>query len=167
MLIYLIGLPGVGKTTIGKRLSKQLQYDFIDLDEQIEDVSHKSIAAIFKESREDAFRALEKKELTHTFHQKNTVVACGGGTPCFFDNMDQMILHGRVIYLRDDLDLIADRLQADISKRPVLGKDAKEGLEKLMEVREKHYRKAHAEFSVSDNNFWEKINSFLTSQMGY
>lgn len=167
MRIYLIGLPGVGKTTIGKRLSQQLQYTFIDLDEQVERVSHKSITTIFNELGENAFRALEKEELTHTFHLHNTVIACGGGTPCFFDNMERMMQHGPVIYLRDDLDVIAKRLQADISKRPIVGKDAKKGLEKLMAIRETYYNKAHIEFRVSDDDLWEKINSFLASQKGY
>ena len=80
MRIYLIGLPGVGKSTVGKELSLELDYEYIDLDLYIEKLMNKSIPDIFSEFGEDFFRELEKKALIDMLEKENVVVACGGGS---------------------------------------------------------------------------------------
>ena len=81
MRIYLIGLPGVGKSTVGKELALKLEYDFIDLDLYIEELMNKKIPDIFNEFGEDFFRELEKKALNNMLEKENVVVSCG-----FFEN---------------------------------------------------------------------------------
>jgi len=96
--IYLIGLPGSGKTTLGKQVAVKLQADFIDLDSAIEQNEGKSIAAIFKERGEDAFRQQESDLLHHYATSASPfVMATGGGAPCFFSNMDVMNASGVTI----------------------------------------------------------------------
>ena len=87
MLIYLIGYMGAGKTTYGKRLARDINYNFIDLDQKIEAEQGKTISEIFAEKGEDGFRQIEREAMIQTFGLENTIVATGGGTPCFFDNM--------------------------------------------------------------------------------
>ena len=79
MRIYLIGLPGVGKSTVGKELANRLEYQFIDLDLYIEKLMNKSIPEIFSEYGEDFFREMEKKALVDMIDLENVIVACGGG----------------------------------------------------------------------------------------
>ena len=98
--IFLIGFMGSGKTTLGKALSRQLGIDFIDLDLYIEARYHKTIREIFAESGEERFRQIEKSLLHEVADFENVIIAAGGGTPCFFDNIDYMNAHGTCIYLR-------------------------------------------------------------------
>jgi shikimate kinase len=84
MKIYLIGLPGSGKTTLGKQLAAQLKIDFVDLDTEIEKSEKRAIAVIFKEAGEDYFRSSEATELRKWSRaQNNFVMATGGGARVF------------------------------------------------------------------------------------
>lgn len=101
MLYFLIGFMGAGKTTLGKRLARQAALPFIDLDVYIETNSGKSISALFAAIGETAFRALEREaleRLTATHEAQSAIISCGGGTPCFNDNMAWMNDHGTTIY---------------------------------------------------------------------
>ena len=108
MRIYLIGLPGVGKSTVGKELALKLEYEFIDLDLYIEELMNKSIPDIFSEYGEDFFRELEKKALYNMLDKENVVVACGGGI--IKDKANKELMDGSCIYLTAPLDLISDRI---------------------------------------------------------
>ena len=84
MLIFLIGFMGAGKSTQAKKLAARLNFESIDLDELIEQVNKQSISEIFKANGEHHFRKIESEALRTISEQQNTVIATGGGTPCFF-----------------------------------------------------------------------------------
>ncbi len=125
MLIFLIGLPGSGKTTLGKQLSKKIPYVFSDLDETIVKTHQASIEEIFSLEGESVFRTYESACLKSYAKKENTIVSTGGGAPCFFDNMHWMNENGITIFLNPPLIELAKRLSAsDNSHRPMLkGKD--------------------------------------------
>lgn len=93
--IIIIGYMGAGKTTIGKALAKDLGIMFYDLDWYIESRMRKTVKQIFDEVGEDGFRQIEHNMLHEVAEFENIVLSCGGGTPCFFDNMEYMNLCGR------------------------------------------------------------------------
>ena len=113
MKIFLIGLPGSGKTTLGRQVAKSLAIPFIDLDQAIEKTEHKTITEIFKESKEDYFRKVES-ELLNRWAQSNTdyLMATGGGAPCFFDNIRTMNSSGLTFFLDVPPMEIAHRIDA-------------------------------------------------------
>ena len=88
--IILIGYMGAGKTTVGKALSQSLALPFYDLDWYIEERYRRTIPQIFAENGENGFREIEQKVLHEVAEFENVIISCGGGTPCFFDNMEYM-----------------------------------------------------------------------------
>lgn len=119
-LIFLIGYMGSGKTTAGKKLAKKLNLDFIDIDQAISEMSGCSISEIFERNGEEAFRQLEHAVLKSLCQRKNLVVATGGGTPCFFDNMNLMNRYGMTVYLQMHPRSLASRLIESKDERPLL-----------------------------------------------
>lgn len=111
---------GSGKSLLGRLLAKRLAFDFLDLDEVIEMEVGCTISEIFNKKGEAAFRLLEKEALDQTSVLERTVIATGGGTPCFFDNMDRMNQYGVTIYLSASPTLLANRLNHEKEKRPLL-----------------------------------------------
>lgn len=120
MRIYLIGFMGSGKTTVGKKLAKKLGFSFIDLDLLIEEQQKMSINTIFEQKGELAFREIEKIVLQSTIHMQNIVVACGGGLPCFFDNMAWMNANGQTLYIKMAPKSLFNRLINAKMTRPLL-----------------------------------------------
>lgn len=126
MLFFLIGFMGCGKTTFGRKVAEDNGYLFVDLDEYIENVQKASVAQIFEESGENAFREMERESLQCIIKEaekeknKGVIVACGGGTPCFFDNHAKMKEVGISIYLQENPDILAQRLWQVRSTRPLL-----------------------------------------------
>lgn len=120
MRIFLIGFMGCGKSTIGKKLAKTLSCKFIDLDKYIERKTGESIQQIFKEKEEKYFRVLETESLMEICKSDNLVIATGGGTPCFFDNMQRILDKGICIYLKMEANNLAKRLSKEKSKRPLI-----------------------------------------------
>ena len=145
--IILIGYMGAGKTTIGKTLAKQLGVPFYDLDWYIETRMRKKVKQIFDERGEEGFRIIEKNMLHEAAEFENVVLACGGGTPCFFDNMDYMVGQGDVVYLRGTPEVLFRHLKMGKGVRPLLlGKNDEELLEYIREnvrKREEFYTKAN------------------------
>lgn len=125
MRIFLIGFMGCGKTTFGKKLASALAYNFFDLDHQIEAQVQQSIPEYFTAHGEAAFRELESSILKAGDYPENSVISTGGGTPCFYDNMDWMNANGLTIYLEMPPIALARRLEKGKSKRPLL-KDLEE-----------------------------------------
>lgn len=115
-----MGMPGVGKTTLGRQLSKELQLPFYDLDKEIEKISGQSIPEIFKNQGEDFFRQKERDVLAALLKTTPAVIALGGGTPVFYDNMSLIKQHAFSIYIRTSLKVISDRLNKSKTKRPLL-----------------------------------------------
>lgn len=97
--IILVGYMGAGKTTIGRALAKELDMPFYDLDWYIENRMRKTIRQIFDERGEEGFRTIEKSMLHEVAEFENVIISCGGGTPCFFDNMEYMNQQGETCYL--------------------------------------------------------------------
>ena len=138
---------GSGKTVTGRILASLLNITFIDLDSEIEKKSGKSIRFIFEKQGETVFRELEQEALHATLPMTELVVSCGGGTACFYDNLEWMKSHGTVFYLMIDAVELTRRLETQLSERPLLTGIKSAGLgnfihEKLAE-REKFYRQAH------------------------
>ena len=98
--IILIGYMGAGKTTVGKALAKALGLPFYDLDWYIETRMRRTVKQIFDESGEEGFRRIEHNMLHEVAEFENVVVSCGGGTPCFYDNIDYMNAQAQVVYLK-------------------------------------------------------------------
>jgi shikimate kinase len=120
MRIYLTGYMASGKTTIGKEIAERLGYAFTDLDDSIEQAAGRSISAIFEQEGEPAFRLLEEIALKETAALENVVIACGGGTPCWYDNMQQMNTTGLTIWINTSGELIVERLLAARLQRPLV-----------------------------------------------
>lgn len=115
---------GSGKSFLGKRLAQLMNYQFIDLDDWIEEKSGKTIKELFETEGEAAFRAMETKALEAMASINQVVIACGGGTPCFNNNMNRINDIGISIYLKAPTPLLYERLIKGIAHRPLLrGKD--------------------------------------------
>lgn len=133
--IFLIGYMGSGKSAMGRLLAKSRGLTFTDLDAYIEGKYHKTIAQIFADEGEAAFREKEMKCLREVADFEDIVIATGGGTPCFYDNMEVMNNAGTTIYLRLTPEHIAMRLSSSkTGVRPLLRE--KTGEELLKFIRE-------------------------------
>jgi shikimate kinase len=121
MRIFLIGFMGSGKTHWGKQLSQRLGMPFFDLDEVIINEEKRTIADIFTESGEEYFRFKEKETLENLVDDNlSAIISCGGGTPCFFNNIEYMKKYGLVVWLNTNIDVLGNRLLKQRSHRPVL-----------------------------------------------
>ena len=121
MKIFLIGFMGSGKTHWGKRLSQKLQLPFFDLDSVIEEKEEKAISSIFSEMGEEYFRMLEKDVLYMlTESHDSFVMATGGGTPCFFNNIDYMKSRGTTVWINCSVECLHSRLVNEKEKRPLI-----------------------------------------------
>lgn len=156
MKIFLWGMPGSGKSTIGKKLAALLELSFIDLDKVIEEHAGQSIASIFESQGESYFRYLERQVLLDTIKRnKNFVMATGGGAPCFFDNLEKMKKAGITIFLNMPMTHIVQRMSAKgKAKRPLLSGLDQNNLEKefiaRFEYRMAYYQQAHYEIKEGD-----------------
>lgn len=153
MKIFLIGLPGSGKTTLGKKIADALKIPFVDLDKEIERREGRLIRKIFKEKNEDYFRVLEANELSvWCGNDKEFVMATGGGAPCFFKNMDAINKAGTSIFLDVPASEIADRIRkTNVEERPLLSAGGIDGLKDNLELmrtnRLSYYQRAHHTFT--------------------
>jgi shikimate kinase len=154
MKIFLLGLTGAGKSTVGKLLANKLSYPFIDLDEVIRFETHRTIEDIFEKNGEDYFRQLEKKFLHKVAAIDRRVIATGGGTPCYSENMDFIKNNGLSIFLYTPLEIVTERLyDSDLTERPMLKGKNKEELHHFLSTKLSerliHYSKA--DFSMDTN----------------
>lgn len=150
--IFLIGYMGAGKTTVGKKLAKRMNLSFIDLDCYIEARYHKTVGQIFAEKGEDAFRDIERRMLHEVAMFEDVLISTGGGTPCFFDNMEFMNGNGASVYLKVSVEELAKRLEACKTTRPVLknrsGDELVAFIAESLEKRTPHYMKASIVFDA-------------------
>src|SRR5579871_993603 len=131
MKIFLIGFMGSGKTHWGQRLAGKLQLSFYDLDSLIVEKENKSVAEIFADKGEEYFRILEKDILEAiTDQQDGFILSCGGGTPCFFNNIEFMKKNGKVIWLNTSVDVLRQRLQRERLSRPLIADVTEEDLQR-------------------------------------
>lgn len=118
MRIYLIGMPGCGKSTLGKALAKKLDYQFIDMDEYIERQACMFIEEIFNAYGEEYFRALEKNVLKEFNNLDNVIIATGGGV--IKDKSNKELMDGICVYLETDVNELEGRLKSSGIVRPLL-----------------------------------------------
>lgn len=150
-LLFLTGMPGAGKTVWGKKLAAYYGWQHVDMDDVIEKQSGKTVPAIFETEGEPVFRRYEREALQHMITTINepAVISCGGGTPLFFDNQEQMKSNGCVIYLEAAIDTLISHLKGETRQRPLLADgNLAVKLDALLAQRQEKYRAAHYIFRV-------------------
>ena len=144
--IFLLGYMGCGKSTLGRNVGAITGMQFIDLDNYIERRFHATVSQLFARHGEDGFRDIERRMLHEVAEFEDVIVACGGGTPCFFDNMDYMNSRGTTVWLTTSIDRLHSRLKRGRAKRPLIaGKSDEELLDfiqQALDQRMPHYSKA-------------------------
>jgi len=137
---------GCGKSTVGKKLAKLLNYEFLDLDTYIEETYQLTIPFIFERYDEKAFRTLEQSSLKKTLSKNNCVIATGGGTPCFYDNMDWMNDNGITIFIQMHPKSLHQRLINARKKRPLVEQKSADEvfnyINKELKIRNTYYQQA-------------------------
>ena len=161
--IIIIGYMGAGKTTVGKALAKELGVMFYDLDWYIESRMRKTVKQIFDDMGEEGFRHIEHNMLHEVAEFENVVVSCGGGTPCFFDNMDYMNQAGETIYLKASPETLHAHLKMGKGVRPLLLNKTPEEVDvfirEQLKQREPFYEKAKHIIDVNVMDNFDKINN--------
>lgn len=159
--IIFVGYMGAGKTTIGHALSKATGLPFYDLDWYIETRMHRSVKQIFDEKGEDGFRKIEHNMLHELAEFEDVIISCGGGTPCFFDNMDYLNRQGETVYLKATPDVLYGHLHMGKTVRPLLQDKTPEEVKAFiisqLEKREPFYAQARHTVDVSLMDNYEKI----------
>lgn len=156
MHIFLLGFMGSGKSHWGRLWAAAHNFNFIDLDEELEKQEQKTVAAIFETRGEDYFRQKETILLRSLTAQSNSIVSCGGGTPCFFDNMAWMNKNGLTIFLEATTQFILKNIKNEKDKRPLI-KDKDDAeiiffIEQKLKERQPYYSKAKIIFPAEDLN---------------
>ena len=159
--IILIGYMGSGKTTVGKVLSREIKLPFYDLDWYIENRMHKSIHQIFEEKGEEGFRKIERNLLHEVAEFENVIISCGGGTPCFFDNIGYINQQGESVYLKCRADVLSAHLRMGKTIRPLLLNKTNEEVElfisEQLAQRESFYSQAKHIIDVSLMDNYDKV----------
>ena len=168
MKIFLLGLPGSGKTTLGKELAKSLGIAFVDLDLEIEKSEGMSIPEIFAKKKEDYFRLTESAQLKRwSLSDKDFVMATGGGTPCFFDNLETINRSGKSFFIDVPASEIATRImRQNLAERPLFARTHPESLKDHVEFmrsqRISFYRQAHHTVAGTSITIAEIAKNFKT-----
>lgn len=148
--IFLIGYMGSGKTTLGRALAKELGLQFIDMDSYIETRFCKTISKIFAEKGEDGFREIERRILHEVGDFEDVIISTGGGTPCFFDNVEYMNGQGTTVFLDVPEERLFIRLSIARNKRPLIKDKSDDELRNFiteqLAKRRPHYEKAQYKF---------------------
>lgn len=155
MRIYLIGFMGCGKSTLGRKMAELMNLNFIDLDKYIEERNFKTIPLIFEEDGEQGFREKEKNALEEVSQFENVIIGTGGGTPCFFDNMELMNRTGITIYISPDTETLANRISHSRTERPLVAGKSRDELiffiDQTLKKRNPFYRQSKIILSGQNN----------------
>ncbi len=161
--IILIGYMGAGKTTVGKALARSVELPFYDLDRYIEGRYRRTILQMFAESGEEEFREIERNILHEVAEFENVIISCGGGTPCFFDNMEYMNRQARTVYLKSSPDVLFQHLKMRKVERPLLeGKTEEEMKQYIIDslaAREPFYSRAQYTLDIGLLETRDKIKN--------
>jgi len=148
-------MPGCGKSTFGRKVAREMELEFFDLDKEIINSEQRPITEIFEIEGEEYFRKIESRLLRDvTLNNHNFIMATGGGAPCFHNNMDFMNENGHTIYIDTPIEILIERLSLrGIEKRPLIKKIGQEnlleGLTNKLNNRLPYYRKAKASFKYN------------------
>lgn len=163
--IILIGYMCAGKTTIGKALAKRLGRTFYDLDWYVEERFHKKIPQIFAEEGEARFRNLECRMLHEVAEFEDIVLACGGGTPCFYDNMDYMNTVAETVYLKASTETLCRHVAMSRGERPLLKGKTDEELRSFIDSqlaqRAPYYEKAQHIIDINVLDSFDKVKDIV------
>ena len=159
--IFIVGMPGSGKSTMAKYLSSETSFKYLDLDEEIELKSKKSVSEIFEIDGEESFRVLEKETLDEIIQKEEKfILATGGGTPSYDDNMKKMNKNGITIFLNTSPEILIERISRK-NKRPLFNStNIRKKLNKILNERIKFYKQS--KYSIINNNR-EKALSIINS----
>lgn len=168
MKIYLIGFMSSGKTTVGRELANALGYRFIDLDEYIESKHHRTIKQIFESKGEEHFRLIENEALKEvTSFTGDFVISSGGGTSCFYNNIDFMNRNGVTVYLRLEVATLLSRLVESKIDRPLLWGKTREELNnyiiRVLDERKKFYEKAQIIVDADNVNPYDLAKMIMSA----
>ena len=159
--IILIGYMGAGKTTIGKALAAELGLRFYDLDWYIESRMRKTVAQLFAELGEEGFRRIERNMLHEVAEFEGVLISCGGGTPCFYDNMQYINQQGLTLYLKASPEVLYKHLKMGKSVRPLLLNKTPEEVQRFiseqLKSREQFYTRAQFTLDVNLMDNFDKI----------
>jgi shikimate kinase len=169
MRVFLIGYMGSGKSTVGKKLAAKLGLKFIDLDECIEQQNGGTIEELFAGKGEEQFRLMERAALHRVLEEDSFLLSTGGGTPCFFDNMERMNGSGLTVYLKMSADTLAQRLLNAKKKRPLIQgmneTELRSFITSNLEKREDFYQQAHFKVKAKSLDV-EELADFLKKEVG-
>ena len=159
--IFIVGMPGSGKSTMAKYLSSETSFKYLDLDEEIELKSKKSVSKIFEIDGEESFRVLEKETLDEIIQKEEKfILATGGGTPSYDDNMEKMNENGITIFLNTSSEILIERISRK-NKRPLFNStNVREKVSKIFDERIKFYKRS--KHTIINNNR-EKALSIINS----
>ena len=159
--IILIGYMGAGKTTVGKALAAELGLRFYDLDWYIESRMRKTVAQLFAELGEEGFRRIERNMLHEVAEFEGVLISCGGGTPCFYDNMQYINQQGLTLYLKASPEVLYKHLKMGKSVRPLLLNKTPEEVQRFiseqLKAREQFYTRAQFTLDVNLMDKFDKI----------
>jgi len=165
MKVILIGYMGAGKTTLGKALAQEMGLRFFDLDWYIEEQNDTTISEIFAQEGEAGFREKERQALHEVIQKDDIVLAVGGGTPCFYDNIDFMNQQARTIYLKATPETLKAHIRMGGSKRPLVdGKTDEELIAYITESlkkREPYYLQAQHVVEIDTITREEQIEQYV------
>ena len=164
--IFLVGMMGSGKSYWTKKIAKWIKSAGYDLDHLIEMNEEKTISEIFAEDGEEQFRKMEAKILRWFKEKKKYVLATGGGTPCFQDNMAWMKKEGIVIWLDESVEVIVKRLIDEKEHRPLIANLNEEELTKFIQGKliERHSFYSQANYRLSSDQITDAKLKQLISQ---
>ena len=160
--IFIVGMPGSGKSTMAKYLSSETSFKYLDLDEEIELKSKKSVSKIFEIDGEESFRVLEKETLDEIIQKEEKfILATGGGTPSYDDNMEKMNKNGITIFLNTSPEILIERISRK-NKRPLFNStNVREKVSKIFDERIKFYKRSkHTIINNNRENALSIINSY-------
>lgn len=167
MKVFLIGFMASGKTTVGKELAHALGYQFLDLDQYIETKHGRTIKQIFETKGEEHFRLIENEALKEVCSfNGDFVISSGGGTSCFFNNIDYMNRNGITVYLRLEVATLVARLVESKIDRPLLWGKTREELSdyiiRVLDERKKYYEKAQVIVDADSLNPYDLAKMILS-----
>lgn len=159
--IFLIGMPGVGKSFLGKSVANKLNLPFVDLDNVIEQQIESTIADYIKTKGQEFFRVQEAIALRAIKIDECGIISSGGGCPCFHDNMIYMNLTGTTLFLDIPIDLLIERYKSQKLQRPLMNTSIADYLNQTSQSRRSHYLLANHTLPIS-NNAEQNIDNIIS-----